>query len=163
MRIGVISDTHGHVGYTLRATQVFERFAVETIIHCGDIGSTEIVPLFNPWPTHFVLGNIDWNAEELRQAIAQSGQTCHERFGRIELENVRISFLHSDDEKRFKQATSNGSCDLVCYGHTHIARVHAERNIILVNPGAVWRSNPPSVAVIDLPSIQVTPVTLLDS
>jgi putative phosphoesterase len=59
MKIGVVSDTHGHVSYTLEAVRMLESLAVELVIHCGDIGTAEIVDLFAAWPTHFVFGNVD--------------------------------------------------------------------------------------------------------
>ena len=59
MRIGVVSDTHGHVPFTRDAVRMLEQLEVELVIHCGDVGSVEIVSLFSAWPTHFVLGNVD--------------------------------------------------------------------------------------------------------
>ena len=61
MLIGVVSDTHGHLGFTQEATQVLADQKIETVLHCGDIGSLEIVPLFDRWTTHFVFGNVDHN------------------------------------------------------------------------------------------------------
>ena len=57
--IGVISDTHGHIVNTRRAVRMFESMQVQQVLHCGDIGSPEIPPLFDAWPTHYVLGNVD--------------------------------------------------------------------------------------------------------
>ena len=56
---------------------------VELVIHCGDIGSTEIISLFQPWPTHFVFGNVDIPTQPLQRAIVAAGQTCHGRFKEI--------------------------------------------------------------------------------
>ncbi len=81
MIIGIVSDTHGHVEYTRPAVRMLESLEVELVIHCGDIGSPEIVELFAPWPAHFVFGNVDDRPERLRRAIAAAGKTCHERFG----------------------------------------------------------------------------------
>jgi putative phosphoesterase len=99
MQLGVVSDTHGHVPNTRAAVQMLEQFDVEAVLHCGDIGSTAIVPLFAHWPTHFVFGNVDQGtaAHELEQAIRAAGQTCHGRFGSLELGGVRIALLHGDD------------------------------------------------------------------
>jgi len=41
MRIAVVSDTHGHVGYTEQAVALIRPQAVEAVLHCGDIGSPE--------------------------------------------------------------------------------------------------------------------------
>ncbi len=59
MRVGIVSDTHGHVELTRPAVRMFESLEVDRVLHCGDIGSTEVVELFAAWPTDFVFGNCD--------------------------------------------------------------------------------------------------------
>jgi hypothetical protein len=59
MLLGVVSDTHGHVQNAQAAVRMLENLEVEVVLHCGDIGSQAIVPLFKKWPTHFVFGNVD--------------------------------------------------------------------------------------------------------
>ena len=99
MRIGVISDTHGHVSNTLAAVRLLESLEVEQVLHCGDIGTPEIPKLLAAWPTHFVFGNCDHETDELQEAIAAAGLTCHDRFGQIELAGRKIAIIHSDDER----------------------------------------------------------------
>ena len=69
MRLGIISDTHGHVELTCPAVRMLESLEVETVLHCGDIGSIEVVELFAAWPTHFVFGNCDYDTEKFAAAI----------------------------------------------------------------------------------------------
>ena len=96
MLIGIISDTHGDVHVTRQATRLFDSLGVRVVLHCGDVGSPAIIPLFSAWPTHFVFGNADRH-DTIREAIVAAGQTCHERFGTLELEGRRIALLHGDD------------------------------------------------------------------
>ena len=63
MRIGIVSDTHGHVEFTLPAVRLLESLEVERVLHCGDIGSTGVVEAFAGWPTDFVFGNCDYRQE----------------------------------------------------------------------------------------------------
>lgn len=150
MLLGVLSDTHSHVQYTEDAVRILRRRGVDAILHCGDIGSVSIIPCFSDLATHFVLGNVDWNRDELRAAIDEAGQTFHGRTGRLDLDARRIAFLHGDDETVLREMIRNTEIDLVCYGHTHVAEHHRENGKLVVNPGAVWRSRPPSVAVVEL-------------
>jgi putative phosphoesterase len=159
MRLGVVSDTHGHVKNTLDAVRMLESFDVAAVLHCGDIGSAGIVRLFSQWPTHFVLGNVDHNEDELQEAIQQAGQTFHGRFGEVEFEGVRIALVHSDDQRKFCETIDGGQFDLVCYGHTHKAEHHREGRTLVLNPGAVYRATPHSIAVVELPGLDVTVVT----
>lgn len=160
MRIGVVSDSHGHVGQTQAAVRMLQSLEVEQVLHCGDIGSASIVELFSDWPTHFVLGNCDYDGASLGQAIAAAGQTYHGEFGDLQIGGKRIALLHSHDRRRFEDAIGSGDWDLVCYGHTHIASVDRRGTTLVVNPGALYRANPHSVAVVEFPSLETSIVPL---
>jgi putative phosphoesterase len=160
MRLGIISDTHGHAELTRPAIRLFESLEVETVFHCGDIGTPEVVELFAAWPTHFVFGNCDEDHDELRSAIEAAGQTCHGDFGDITLAGVRIALLHSHDRRRFRETCDSGAYRLVCYGHTHVAAIDQRGRTLVVNPGAIYRASPHSVAIVDLPDVKATIVEL---
>jgi len=161
MRIGIVSDSHGHVPYTREAIRMLESLQVEQVIHCGDIGSTEIIGLFAAWPTHFVFGNVDhYDQEELRATIEAAGQYCHERFGQLALRGKNIAFLHGDDGTAFSGAVDSKSYDVICYGHTHVADKRRVGTTLLLNPGALYRATPHSLAIIDLPEIKVETIAL---
>jgi putative phosphoesterase len=151
MRIGVISDTNGHTRNTLTAIQLFQSSKIDVVIHCGDIGSVTIPALFESWPTHFVFGNIDHDESALRIAIDAAGHRCHDRMGRLELGEMRIAFLHGDDVGLLDETLASGTCDILCRGHTHQAESRWEKDILVLNPGAVYRARPHSIAVVELP------------
>ena len=160
MRLGIISDTHGHVELTRPALRLFESLDVDTVLHCGDIGSSEVVALFAPWPAHFVFGNCDDNQTELAGAISAAGKTCHGQFGDLKLDGIRIALLHSHDHRRFRQTIDSGDYRLVCYGHTHVAAIDHHGPTTVLNPGAIYRANPHSIAIVDLPAVQATLINL---
>jgi len=160
MRLGVVSDTHGHMANTLDAVRMLDSLSVDTVFHCGDIGSVEIVPLFAPWPTHFVLGNVDNDEFTYRQVIEQAGQTFHGRFGSIELAETRIALLHGDNTRKLSEVTEDSQWHLVCHGHTHIARADKTGNTLVLNPGAMVRVTTPTIAIVELPSLQATHVDI---
>lgn len=160
MLLGVISDTHGHVQYTREAIRLLESLAPAAVLHCGDIGSAEIVDLFAPWPTHFVLGNVDEDEREIAAAIAAAGQTNHGAFGSLTLAGRKIAFLHGHDASRLRQEIASGRWDLVCHGHTHRRDVRREGKTTVLNPGALYRADPHSLAVVDLESMEVTQIAL---
>jgi putative phosphoesterase len=159
MQIGVVSDTHGHIPYTREAIRMLESLEVEAVLHCGDIGSPEIVELFAAWPTHFVFGNVD-SHRALGEAIRAAGQNCHDRFGRLELAGRRIAFLHGDDEALLNDTIASGEWDLVCHGHTHVARRMQRGPTLVLNPGAIFRASPHSIACVQLPELEATIISL---
>jgi putative phosphoesterase len=160
MRLGIVSDTHGHVQNTLDAIRMLESLDVDEVLHCGDIGSTEIPRLFAQWPTHFVFGNCDPDAGRLSAAIGAAGNQCHNRFGDITLGGRRIALIHSDDGRLFRQTIASGNFDLVCYGHTHDAEQHREGKTLVLNPGALYRATPHSIAIVELDTMEATIVPL---
>jgi len=160
MRIGIVSDSHGHVDLTRPAVRMLESLEVERVLHCGDIGSTEVVEQFAQWPTDFVFGNCDFNHADLSAAIVSAGQTCHGAFGALKIADRRVALLHSDDRRRFQEVVHSGEWDLVCYGHTHIAKIEQQGPTLVVNPGAIYRANPHSIAIVELPELTATIVNL---
>jgi uncharacterized protein len=160
MRLGIVSDTHGHVELTRPAVRMLESLEVETVLHCGDIGSTDVIELFAAWPTHFVFGNCDYDTKSLEAAIHSAGQTCHGLFGDLELGGVRVALLHSHERQRFRQTIDSGDYRLVCYGHTHVAAIDRRGETVVLNPGAIYCAEPHSIAVVDLPAVKATIIEL---
>lgn len=160
MRLGVISDTHGHVELTRPAVRMLESLEVDKVLHCGDIGSIAVVELFAKWPTHFVFGNCDENTSHFAAAIERANQTCHGFFGDLEFEGVKVALLHSHERNRFRQAIDGGQYRLVCYGHTHVAAIDRRGQTVVLNPGAIYRANPHSIAVVDLPAVEASIVEI---
>ena len=154
MRIAVVSDTHGRVENARRAFRLLEGFAPQALLHCGDIGSTGVVAEF-PWPSHYVFGNVDYDERVLRTAIESAGHVCHGRFGELELAGVKICLLHGDDFRRLQDAISGGKYALVCHGHTHVALNQIVGSTRVLNPGALHRANPHSIAIVALPELKV--------
>jgi putative phosphoesterase len=161
MRIGVVSDTHGHINNALAAARMLDSLEVDAILHCGDIGSPQVPAAFSRWPAHYVLGNVDlYEVELLAAAVGNAGGTFHGRFADLTLGGRRIALLHSDDAKKFRQVTTSGEYDLVCYGHTHEAEQHLEGQTLILNPGALYRANPHQIAVIDLEKLEALHVLI---
>ena len=151
MRIGIVSDTHGHLANTRKAVDTLTEQGVDCVLHCGDVGSSEIVPLFGRWPTHFVFGNCDHDQADLTRIIELSEQTSHGEFGSIELNGCRVALLHGHDSQRFRETIASQEYDLVCYGHTHVPEHHYEGETLVLNPGALFRANPHTIAIVELP------------
>jgi hypothetical protein len=160
MLLGVVSDTHGDLPRTRAAVQKLESLEVAVVLHCGDIGTPEVVSLFDRWPTHFVFGNCDHDRKTLARAIEKAGQTCHGTFGQLEFEGVRIAFTHGDNAELLEDTIAGGDWSLVCHGHTHVVRQEWLGNTLVLNPGAVHRANPHTIATVELPGRIVNVVTI---
>lgn len=155
MRIAVLSDTHGKPEPTRAALEMIRPHSVEAILHCGDIGSAELVELFADWPAHFVFGNVDEDRGVFRKAIAEQGQHCHDTFADLTLARIRIAMLHGDDRPRLRETIDSQKWDLVCYGHTHKPETRRDGSTLVLNPGALYRARPRTFAIVQLPSLDV--------
>jgi uncharacterized protein len=160
MRIGVISDTHGHLSGARGAVLALEAAKVSEVIHCGDVGSADVVELLGRWPAHFVFGNCDRDRRALQAAVERNRQTFHGAFGSLELGGRCIAFLHGDDQRRLRESISSEQFDLVCYGHTHVPEHHFEGRTLVLNPGALFRANPRTLAIVDLADLSVDRIEL---
>jgi predicted phosphodiesterase len=78
----------------------------------------------------------------------------------LEFDRVRVALLHSHDGRRFRQTIDSGNYKLVCYGHTHVAAMDRRGDTLVLNPGAMYRANPHSVAVVELPAVEANIVKL---
>ena len=160
MRIGVISDTHGNLINSTKAAEILKANQIEVVLHCGDIGSASVPIEFEEFETHYVFGNVDSEQSLLRHAIKDASGTCHDRFADLQLAGKKIALLHSDDPARFREAMTSGDYDLVCYGHTHKAEYQFVGSTLVLNPGALHRANPYSLAIVDLSDLAVEQIEL---
>jgi uncharacterized protein len=158
MKIGVLSDTHGEAQGIEQAIRILNQWGVSLLIHCGDIGA-DVVPLFKGIQTHFVHGNMD-DPKQLQQVITDPQHTFHDRLGTLEIEGRRVAFLHGHDVKLLRHTIHSGHYDLVCHGHTHVFSNSVEGKTLVVNPGALARTDRRSVVVVELPSLEVTQIPL---
>ena len=139
---------------------MLESLEVDAVLHCGDIGTIAVVDLFAAWPTHFVFGNCDENTGPFAAAIEGAGQKCHGMFGDLEFDGVKVALLHSHDRRQFREAIDGGQYRLVCYGHTHVAAKDRRGETLVLNPGAIYRASPHSIAIVDLPALEATIIEL---
>jgi len=105
-------------------------------------------------PCHFVFGNTD-SPGTIRRAVLDAGQTCWEYLGTLEREGKKIAFLHGHDWRTFDELLTSERFDLICTGHTHEFHWMIQGETRLLNPGALHRTMAPSVAILNLPELQI--------
>lgn len=128
MRIGVISDTHGHLDPKVRGL-----FAgVDHILHAGDMGFPSIVlELEDIAPVTAVLGNTDDARTEFRELEV------------VELGGLKFLVHHIVDpghpSERLQQAYLHHAPDVVVFGHTHQVFHEVREGRLFLNPGYAGR------------------------
>lgn len=128
MRIGVISDTHGHLDPKVR--ELFS--GVDHIIHAGDFGFPSILlELEDIAPVTAVLGNTDDACTDYKELEA------------VELGGLKFVVHHIVDpahpSERLQLACLHHAPDVIVYGHTHQAHHEVRDGRLFVNPGYAGR------------------------
>ena len=141
-RIGLISDTHGHL-----RPEVFRALAgVDRVIHAGDVEDADhLTDLEAIAPVTAVSGNVDGQA--VRAVVPEEAE--------VDVAGIRLALIHGHQVHpdyrlllaRFPDAR------VIVHGHTHVPRCDRVGDVLIVNPGAAGTAQkgyPPSVAILEV-------------
>ena len=106
-----------------------------------------------------VAPGIDQPGEKTHIGVAVRFELVDRRDGQ-QVVAVRVGLLHGDDGALLRGAIGSGDYDMVCYGHTHVALKERHRKTLALNPGALYRAQPHSLAVVRLPELEATHIEL---
>lgn len=161
MKLGIISDTHDQIERTSRGVSALIKAGAETLIHCGDITGRDVILEFGGIPSLFVLGNNDFDHDELRRAILGIGGTSLGRGAVVELHGRKIAVTHGDSTREIRRLVETNP-DYFLFGHSHKATDERRGATRWINPGALYRATPWSVAVLDLETDRLEFLTITD-
>lgn len=143
MKVVLASDSHGRTDI-LEKIQAWEPDA-DVYLHCGDL--CEEPEFFPEWL--FVRGNNDYF----------SSPRLMPEFRVLNLEGHKVYITHShrcsyqNRERDLMRLADEYDCDMVFFGHTHMACENRLHGVLLVNPGSCWMSRdgkPASYVVLQL-------------
>jgi putative phosphoesterase len=150
MRLGILSDTHDQLTRTARAVSKLESLGAETLIHCGDLTTPDIVYVCASRPCYFVRGNNDFDEVGIRAAIETIGSGVWLGMGgEITLAGRRIAVTHGDSPSIFRRLLQ-AAPDYLLFGHTHVPMDSGDAGTRQINPGALHRASTWTVALLDL-------------
>jgi len=149
MRLGLLSDTHGRYELTRTAVDLLIRHKAERLLHLGDLGSPRILDLLTGVPAAFVWGNSDYDRPLLQACARALGLDCYGAFGRLTFDKQVVCILHGDDEALTNRLIEKQECDLLFHGHTHQYGFKDIGRTRVINPGALHRADPKTVALVD--------------
>ena len=141
MKIGLISDTHGHVPNTVHTALA----GVNYILHAGDVGPMDVITELEAIaPVYAVLGNTD-------HGIALPETRLEEFDGR----KILIHHIVDVDypSQTVRELLSTEKPEIVVFGHTHIPFDERRSKIRFINPGSASQprgGTAPSVAILEL-------------
>jgi putative phosphoesterase len=147
--VGILSDTHGRLDAAHAGVAILRAAGAEFLIHCGDVGEEEVLDALAGIPAAFVFGNNDWDRRGLERYAKDIGVTCLGASGEIELAGKCFAVFHGDDFALRRKLLDGQKYDYVLQGHTHAPADERHGRTRLINPGALHRARPRTVAVLD--------------
>lgn len=134
-----MSDSHGcnrEIEYVMNKESDADLF-----LHCGDICVDEYT-----YPEILtVCGNNDYYDYPMQRVLNVEGHRI------IMFHSHQFSFLKR--EEKMIQRAKEHDCDIICFGHTHVALDKVEKGIHMINPGSLYHSRdgrPISYAVLNV-------------
>ena len=156
MLIGILSDSHGRHLPVREAVALFDRLSVEHIIHCGDVGGMPVFEELAGRTCTFVWGNTDLPPPGIEAFLERVGiPEPTDVPTTLRLAGKTLAVFHGH-ERGFERAPRGWDVDYILHGHTHEARDERIGATRFINPGALHRANPKTVATLDLTSDELT-------
>ncbi len=137
MNIGIIADTHDNVAAIESAAERFAEEGVEVVLHCGDYVAPLVIPYFEEFEVHGVLGNNDGELRGLYAAFDAlgAGSELHGRFADLEFDGLSVAVLHGESLPEVRALAAAEAYDYVCYGHHHERELIETGRTTVLNPG----------------------------
>ena len=147
--IGIISDTHENEEAIKKAVKIFKRKNVDFAVHCGDIVCPPMLEHFKGLKMKFVYGNNDGERTGLNSKSKGLGwgEVADEK--EFEHNGKKFYVYHGTKKKKLDAAIKSNKYDHVLTGHTHIKRDERIGKTRVINPGALFRIYPYTIALLD--------------
>jgi putative phosphoesterase len=150
MILGILADTHNELERTKVAVEMLRNEGAELLIHCGDLALPDIVEACAVVPFHFTFGNHDAdNVPLLRQAAITTGSKCLEWGGVLEFGGKRVGVVHGHMRADLRRVLALQPHYLL-RGHSHMTADEREGDMRRINPGALFRAEEHTVALLDV-------------
>jgi len=149
MLVGILSDSHDKVLMVRRAVALFDQHGAECLIHCGDVGAIGVFDELVGRQCHFVWGNCDRPDGPLLTYLDSMGLTPPDGVPlRLTLGGKRFAVFHGHEPQADAMAQLR-DVDYILHGHTHSRRDQRLGAVRIINPGALFRARPATVAILD--------------
>ena len=147
--IGIISDTHENEEAIKKAVKIFKEKNVEFIVHCGDIISPPMLEHFKGLKMKFIFGNKDGERNGLNTKAKQLGFDEIKDEKEFEHKKKKFYVYHGTRQEILDDAIKSNKYDYVLTGHTHVKKDEKIGKTRVINPGALFRIYPYTIALLD--------------
>ncbi len=138
MQIAILSDTHNHLANLQKALRIIEDENIQTVIHCGDVTTTETLALLSPCKVILTYGNGDFSSGEMRNTLLRLNPESYA--GSVfqgEIDGLMIAVTHGHHLSQYQNLINSQQFDWIFFGHSHRREDRLQGRTRLVNPGAL--------------------------
>ena len=148
--IGIISDTHENESAIERAVELFKEKNTDFVVHCGDIISPPMLEHFKGLKMKFVFGNNDGEKVGLNKKAKEFGFEEITDEKEFDWKGKKFYVYHGTKQKKIEDAIKSNKYDYILTGHTHIKKDEMMGKTRIINPGALFRIYPYTIALLDI-------------
>jgi hypothetical protein len=148
-RFGLIADTHDNIEAIRRALEVFQSCKVNKILHLGDMCEAETAWEFTELPTAYVLGNNELEVVRLRRTLEAIGIDYLGEEAEMQINGKSICLYHGSRDSTTQRLIRSQQYDYLLKGHSHAIEDYRVGRTRVINPGAIYRARPRSVAIFE--------------
>ena len=151
MLLALLSDTHDNTRTTKAALALLAPYQPAAYLHAGDLVDPDMLAHFaGIGPFHYVFGNNEYDLPAIRALDHSLELHCHGESADLAFAGKRVALLHGHDSALLNKLTRSGDYAYVIHGHTHVRRDLRLGPTRIINPGALHRARPKSVALLDV-------------
>ena len=148
--IALISDTHENEEAIKKAVAIIKKRDPDFVVHLGDIISPPMLEYFKGLKLKIIFGNNDGEHAGLIKKAESLGFEEPKEEAEFSHHGKRLYAYHGTDSNRLDHRIFFGSYDYVLTGHTHKKRDEKIKGTRVINPGALFRINPYTIAFLDV-------------
>jgi putative phosphoesterase len=158
--LGILSDSHGRRERVRTAIRLLTEAGAERFVHLGDLEDASALDDLAGLPFAIVFCNCD-DERDLGRTAECLGIECVHPGGILEVGSKRVAITHGHLEGELRRLRSLDP-DYLLHGHTHERRDRIEHGIRTINPGALHRAVPHTVALLEVESGRLETIPLPD-
>lgn len=145
------------------AIAIFQSRGIKTLIHAGDITSPRMLHYLKDFECYMVLGNGDLiDSEEIDVKANELGMKSVNLKAEFDLAGKKFMVFHGHDVPMYRDAVASGKYNYIIKGHTHHFENYVSNECRIINPGAVYRHDESSIAILDIETGKVEKIVLED-